>query len=220
MANIIGAITTSTCPPSAARSPARCSRTLLEALLRRLHPGARVAGRGQARHRRGALQRPRAELLPRQDADLRGRRRARVPQRRRRLGHPDRAGLQGRPGPVLAPDRIADGEDFDLTTCQEMQVDHAFTLPMALLWPDQNWPVRWCRCASTPCSSRCPARPAATSWARPSAARWRASRGRAGSLVLGTGGLSHQLDGERAGFINKDFDLQFMESLTGTDPSC
>jgi protocatechuate 4,5-dioxygenase beta chain len=33
-------------------------------------------------------------------------------------------------------------------------------------------------------------------------------------LVLGTGGLSHQLDGRRAGFINKDFDLAFIESLT------
>jgi protocatechuate 4,5-dioxygenase, beta chain len=32
-------------------------------------------------------------------------------------------------------------------------------------------------------------------------------------LVMGTGGLSHQLDGERAGFINRDFDLQFLESL-------
>jgi hypothetical protein len=31
--------------------------------------------------------------------------------------------------------------------------------------------------------------------------------------VLGSGGLSHQLDGERAGFINKAFDLQFLESL-------
>ena len=31
--------------------------------------------------------------------------------------------------------------------------------------------------------------------------------------MLGTGGLSHQLDGARAGFINKDFDLQFMESI-------
>jgi protocatechuate 4,5-dioxygenase beta chain len=30
---------------------------------------------------------------------------------------------------------------------------------------------------------------------------------------MGTGGLSHQLDGERAGFINKDFDLKFMGSL-------
>jgi protocatechuate 4,5-dioxygenase beta chain len=44
--------------------------------------------------------------------------------------------------PVLAPDRALVGEEFDLTTCQEMKVDHAFTLPMALLWPDQAWPVR------------------------------------------------------------------------------
>ena len=32
-------------------------------------------------------------------------------------------------------------------------------------------------------------------------------------VVVGTGGLSHQLDGERAGFINKQFDQQFMQSL-------
>lgn len=32
-------------------------------------------------------------------------------------------------------------------------------------------------------------------------------------VVIGTGGLSHQLDGERAGFINKDFDQKFMASL-------
>ena len=33
-------------------------------------------------------------------------------------------------------------------------------------------------------------------------------------LILGTGGLSHQLEGERAGHINKPFDLAFMDSLT------
>ena len=32
-------------------------------------------------------------------------------------------------------------------------------------------------------------------------------------VVLGTGGLSHQLDGTRAGFINKDFDLMCMHKL-------
>ena len=37
-------------------------------------------------------------------------------------------------------------------------------------------------------------------------------------LVMGTGGLSHQLDGERAGFINKAFDRQFMDSLVD-DPA-
>ena len=32
-------------------------------------------------------------------------------------------------------------------------------------------------------------------------------------MVIGTGGLSHQLDGERAGFINKKFDLLCMDEL-------
>jgi protocatechuate 4,5-dioxygenase beta chain len=32
-------------------------------------------------------------------------------------------------------------------------------------------------------------------------------------VVVGTGGLSHQLDGERAGFINKDFDQLCMREL-------
>ena len=32
-------------------------------------------------------------------------------------------------------------------------------------------------------------------------------------VIFGTGGLSHQLDGERAGFINKKFDMEFMESM-------
>jgi protocatechuate 4,5-dioxygenase beta chain len=104
-------------------------------------------------------------------------------------------------------------EDFDLTTCQEMVVDHAFTLPMALLWPDQRWPVTVVPvCINTvqfplPSARRC--------WALGEAvgraiASWPSDQR---VLVMGTGGLSHQLDGERAGFINKDFDLQFMESL-------
>src|SRR5208282_6418382 len=32
-------------------------------------------------------------------------------------------------------------------------------------------------------------------------------------VVLGTGGMSHQLDGKRAGFINKEFDLMCMEKI-------
>ena len=105
------------------------------------------------------------------------------------------------------------GEEFDLTTCQEMKVDHALTLPMALLWPDQQWPVKVVPvCINTvqaplPSASRC--------WKLGQAigravASW---PGNERVLVLGTGGLSHQLDGERAGFINKDFDLKFMQSL-------
>ena len=32
-------------------------------------------------------------------------------------------------------------------------------------------------------------------------------------VVLGTGGMSHQLQGERAGFINPEFDQFFIEEL-------
>lgn len=108
--------------------------------------------------------------------------------------------------------RLIDDE-FDLTTCQEMLVDHAFTLPMALLWPDQAWPVKVVPvCINTvqfplPSAKRCYALGEAIG---------RAIRDWPGEkrvMLLGTGGLSHQLDGERAGFMNRDFDLQFMESL-------
>jgi len=104
-------------------------------------------------------------------------------------------------------------EEFDLTTCQEMLVDHAFTLPMALLWPDQNWPVKVIPvCINTvqaplPSARRC---------LKLGQAIGRAIESYAGDekvVILGTGGLSHQLDGERAGFINKAFDLEFMASL-------
>lgn len=109
-------------------------------------------------------------------------------------------------------------EEFDLTTCQEMLVDHAFTLPMALLWPEQgNWPVRTVPvCINTvqfplPSAARCYKLGQAIGRAIEA---WDSD---ARVVVIGTGGLSHQLDGQRAGFINKEFDLMFMEKLVA-DP--
>lgn len=105
------------------------------------------------------------------------------------------------------------GQDFDVTTCQEMRVDHAVTLPMAVLWPDLDWPVRIVPiCINTvqfplPSARRCMALGKAVGEAIRS---WKADQRVA---VLGTGGLSHQLDGERAGFINPEFDQAFMDSL-------
>lgn len=109
-------------------------------------------------------------------------------------------------------------EEFDLTTCQEMLVDHAFTMPMALLWPDTGQcPVRTIPvCINTvqyplPSAQRC---------YRLGQAIGRAVESHDSDLrviIIGSGGLSHQLDGTRAGFINRDFDLQFMDSLL-TDP--
>src|SRR5690606_4199232 len=33
-------------------------------------------------------------------------------------------------------------DEFDITSCQEHLVDHAFSLPMKLMYPDSKWPVR------------------------------------------------------------------------------
>ena len=104
-------------------------------------------------------------------------------------------------------------DEFDIVSCQEMTVDHAFTLPMALCWPDQRWPVRTIPVvvntvqAPLPSAARCYKLGQAIGRA---IAQWDDDLR---VLVMGTGGLSHQLDGQRAGFINKAFDLQFMDSL-------
>ena len=107
-------------------------------------------------------------------------------------------------------------DEFDPVTCQEMLVDHGFTLPMKLFWPDDAvWPVR-----VVPVSVNTVQHPL------PSPARcfkFGQAIGRALAsypedlrvVVIGTGGLSHQLDGERAGFINKEFDLMCMEKIVG-----
>jgi protocatechuate 4,5-dioxygenase beta chain len=105
-------------------------------------------------------------------------------------------------------------DEFDPVVCQEMLVDHAFTLPMALLWPDQQWPVTVVPiCINTvlfplPSAARCYRLGQSVGRA---VQRWERD---AKVLVLGTGGLSHQLEGERAGYLNKEFDRRFMDSLT------
>jgi protocatechuate 4,5-dioxygenase beta chain len=113
-------------------------------------------------------------------------------------------------------------DEFDITMCQEMLVDHAATLPMALLWPGgggeaTEWPVRIVPIAMNhvqhplPTPKRCHALGKAVGRALDA---WDAD---ARVLVIGTGGLSHQLDGQRAGFINKAFDLMCMDAIVN-DP--
>ncbi len=108
-------------------------------------------------------------------------------------------------------------DEFDITSCQEHLVDHAFSLPLKLMYPDAKWPVR-----TVPITINSVQHPL------PSALRcWKLGQaiGRAleswpGAekiVVLGTGGLSHQLDGTRAGFINKDFDLLCLDKIVN-DP--
>ena len=105
-------------------------------------------------------------------------------------------------------------DEFDMLTCQEMSVDHGFTMPMQLFWPNytdldiQTVPIVINTVQHPlPSPKRC--------------YRLGQSLGKAIEsypddlkvVILGTGGLSHQLDGERAGFINKEFDQLCMEKI-------
>ncbi len=110
-------------------------------------------------------------------------------------------------------------DEFDITSCQEMLVDHGFTVAMGLLWPKEKGP---CPVRTVPISVNTVQSPL------PSPARcYKLGRALGKAIeafdedlrvvVVGTGGLSHQLDGTRAGFVNKDFDLLCMEKIV-TDP--
>jgi protocatechuate 4,5-dioxygenase beta chain len=106
-------------------------------------------------------------------------------------------------------------DEFDMTMVNEMPVDHGLTVPLNLMCgePDE-WPCRVIPIAVNvvqyppPTGKRC-------------FALGRAIRRAVESfdqdlrvVVFGTGGMSHQLHGERAGLINKEFDTRFLDDLT------
>ena len=105
-------------------------------------------------------------------------------------------------------------QDFDLTVVNKMDVDHGLTVPLSLMCGQpQAWP--------------CPVIPFAVNVVQypvPSGQRClnlgKAIRKAVESYdqdlkvqIWGTGGMSHQLQGPRAGLINKDFDKAFMDRM-------
>jgi aromatic ring-opening dioxygenase catalytic subunit (LigB family) len=105
-------------------------------------------------------------------------------------------------------------QDFDLTIVNKMDVDHGLTVPLSLLFGQPAaWPCRVVPVAVNvvqyppPSGQRC--------YALGKAIR-RAVESFDADLkvqIWGTGGMSHQLQGPRAGLINRDFDLAFMDRL-------
>lgn len=106
-------------------------------------------------------------------------------------------------------------DEFDMTVIHDMDVDHGLTVPLSLLFgqPDA-WPVRVV-----------PVMVNVTQFPPPSGDRcWRLGEaiGRAVASfpedltvqIWGTGGMSHQLQGPRAGLINQPFDIDFIDELT------
>jgi protocatechuate 4,5-dioxygenase beta chain len=137
-------------------------------------------------------------------------------------------GFGTRPLPAVAGDAelsihlvealIAD--EFDLTVCQEMGVEHGFLVPMNLCFPHgagkdgkAGWPVK-----SIPLQVNVVQHPLPT--ARRCYRLGQAIRKAVASypeevkvVVLGTGGMSHQLQGRRFGFMNEKFDQWFLDEL-------
>ena len=121
------------------------------------------------------------------------------------VGHPELAAH-------IAQSVIQD--DFDLTIVNRMDVDHGLTVPLSLMcgqpaaWPCPVIPfavnvVQY----PVPSGRRCLAlgralRKAVASYDQPLKVQ-----------VWGTGGMSHQLQGPRAGLINREFDNAFLDRL-------
>jgi len=110
-------------------------------------------------------------------------------------------------------------QDFDLTIVNELKVDHGLTVPMNLMFGS---PARWpCRVIPlhvnvvqypVPSGRRCFAlgqaiRRAIESFDEPLKVQ-----------IWGTGGMSHQLQGPRAGLINREWDNHFLDRLIA-DPA-
>lgn len=128
-----------------------------------------------------------------------------------------------RPVPVLEghPDlawHIAQScilDEFDMTIINEMDVDHGLTVPMSLMFgKPEAWPVKVIPLAVNvvtyppPSGNRC--------WLLGEAIR-RAVESYPEDLkvqIWGTGGMSHQIQGPRAGLINAEWDNRFLDMMS------
>jgi protocatechuate 4,5-dioxygenase beta chain len=109
-------------------------------------------------------------------------------------------------------------DEFDITICQEMLVDHGFTVPMQLLWGGRDpLPVRTIPLEVNTVQHPLPTPARCYKLGRALGRAIAAYPEDIKVVVVGTGGLSHQLDGQRAGFVNKEFDLMCMEKIV-SDP--
>lgn len=109
-------------------------------------------------------------------------------------------------------------DDFDMTILNVLEVDHGLTVPMSLMFgAPEAWPVK-----VIPLPVNVVMNP------QPSGARClalgKAIRQAVESFdadlkvqVWGTGGMSHQIQGARAGLINEPWDRKFMDDLVN-DP--
>lgn len=125
------------------------------------------------------------------------------------IGHPEMAWH-------IAESLILD--EFDMTIANKMDVDHGLTVPLSVMYDQpEAWPCKVIPlCVNVvqyppPTGNRCHNLGKAIRRAVDS------FDGDERVVIFGTGGLSHQLQGERAGLINADFDKDFLDRVVN-DP--
>lgn len=109
-------------------------------------------------------------------------------------------------------------DEFDLTIMNQLKVDHGLTVPLSIgCGQPAEWPFK-----VVPIEVNVVLYPQPTG--RRCYALGRAIRKAVASydqdlkvVVFGTGGMSHQIHGERSGLINREFDTAFLNDLTA-DP--
>lgn len=103
---------------------------------------------------------------------------------------------------------------FDPLVCREIEVDHGLQVPMELFFGrPENWPVKvlpiWVNTIQYPIPTpqRC--------WEMGKILREAIESfpGDERVVIMGTGGLSHQLQGSRAGFINREADEDWLNNI-------
>jgi protocatechuate 4,5-dioxygenase beta chain len=90
-------------------------------------------------------------------------------------------------------------DEFDITMCQDMLVDHAITIPMALMWPGgKPPPVKIVPVSINTVQHPLPSVKRCLELGRSVGRAVRSYQKDLRVLMVGTSGLSHQFDGERA----------------------
>lgn len=110
-------------------------------------------------------------------------------------------------------------QDFDLTVIYKMEVDHGLTVPLSLMFGQpEAWPVR---VIPFPVNVVLYPPPSGHRCFELGKAIRRAVESFDEDLnvqIWGTGGMSHQLQGLRAGLINREFDQRFLDQIV-SDPA-
>jgi protocatechuate 4,5-dioxygenase beta chain len=90
---------------------------------------------------------------------------------------------------------------------------------MALMWPSEIWPVKIVPVSINTVQHPLPSLARCLHLGRCIGRAIKSYDQDLRVMIVGTGGLSHQLDGKRAGFINKDFDQLCLDKIVNEPDS-